>query len=120
MKRTKQPFRPDEPVQVYWNLHRSLYSVKQRGLVVGHTESIQLENASFRVSEAGRQRVLKEKRKNVHATVVGTIVEAERAGERVSYNPYKYQTFVWADSEEPVLKAALVSLWGRGNIRAKA
>ena len=58
-------------VQVYKNLHKSraadknIYSVrnKKSGLVINHVENIELKNVIFKVSEAGRQRVLKERRK---------------------------------------------------------
>ncbi len=66
----------------------------------------------FRVSEAGRQRVLKEQRKNVHAGVVGILSEdsdtgyfidmAQRQGERITYNPYRFSTFVRATDESPI------------------
>jgi hypothetical protein len=36
-------------------------------LVVGHALSLRLNNVLFQVNEAGRQRVIKEKKKNVHA-----------------------------------------------------
>ena len=63
-------------VFVYFNLHRKLFSVKalegpDKGKVIGHTTYLWLKDVTFKVSEAGRQRVLREKRKNVHAGVVG-------------------------------------------------
>ena len=120
MNRTKQPFDPSSPVKVYWNLHRHLYSVQQNGLVVGHTECIALNDVTFKVSQAGRNRVLNEKRKNVHAFIIGTIVPRGTAGEtRITYNPYKYSTFVSRENELPIFKAASVTLEGRGVIHAK-
>jgi hypothetical protein len=61
----------------------------------------------FKVSEAGRQRVLREKRKNVHAFVEGIIGDPMNLPDpadlqRVSYNPYKAGTFVLRDSGTPV------------------
>lgn len=63
-----------------------------------------LTGAKFIVSEAGRQRVLKEKRKNVHAFVIGELVDDDGAfGQdadgkdlpvRVTYNPYVAGTFM--------------------------
>ena len=55
---------------IYWNLHRNVYSVRLRGRVVAHCENILATNVTFQVSEPGRQRVLKERRKNVHAFVI--------------------------------------------------
>ena len=102
--------------KVYKNLHNGLWSIAsiETGLVVGHAELICLENTSFKVSESGRQRVIKEKCKNVHAYIVGdvryaqgfrsfknrTIVQTYRKsvgfcnGVHIGYNPYKAGYFV--------------------------
>jgi hypothetical protein len=66
-------------VFIYWNLHLACWSIKalegaHKGRVVAHATHWQVDGARFKVSEAGRQRVLREKRKNVHAGVVGTLV----------------------------------------------
>lgn len=102
-------------VFVYYNLHKKVWSIKalegeNKGKVIAHSSMVVLENCTFKVSEAGRQRVLKEKRKNVHAGVVGQLVAV--AGERayfpyikstvVTYNPYKYETFVYKFNEKPI------------------
>ena len=58
-----------------------------------------LKNCEFKVSEAGRKRVLKEKRKNVHAYVKGFVIPPNKAKELMPawqayswkilrYNPY--------------------------------
>jgi len=119
MNRTKQPFDPSLPVKVYWNLHRHLYSVQQAGLVVGHTESVNLKRVSFKVSQAGRNRVLKEGRKNVHAFVIGTIDPAVKVDNRkITYNPYKFSSFVDRETLAPVFSAKSVKMEGRGSILA--
>ena len=89
---------------VYWNLHRGLWSVKalegpNKGRVIARVPEVYLLDAVPKVSEAGRQRVLREKRKNVHAGVVGRIVEYSQltGGRPVSYNPYKGPSFVYRD-----------------------
>jgi len=71
--------KPGQRVKVYRNLHRGGYSVvaldgPSKGLVVGHAEHITLGDVEFVVSEAGRQRVIREKKKNVHAYAVGTLL----------------------------------------------
>ena len=91
------------PVDVYWNLHRDLFSVRSRrrsdyGRVIGHVERFHLTDVSFVVNEAGRQRVLREKRKNVHAFVRGLWAEdAELRPVRVSYSPYRAPFFLAFD-----------------------
>ena len=64
-------------VQVYRNLHNGLISIQDlsTGLVLGHAYAVDLKRADFIVREAGRQQVIKEKRKNVHAFVRGEVVD---------------------------------------------
>lgn len=94
---------PGQRVKVYRNLHRQgQFSIMDAatGLVLGHGPVVLLSDAKYYVSEAGRQRVLRENKKYVHAWVEGTFVEAERDppipvnswGYGV-YNPRKYDTF---------------------------
>jgi hypothetical protein len=82
---------------------------------------VEFTNPQFIVSQAGRQRVLAEKRKNVHAFVRGFVEFSlakvlgehnltncldELGWKRVKYNPYKFSSFVLADSEQPISSAA--------------
>ena len=78
-------------------------------------KSANLENVTFKVSEAGRQRVLREGRKNVHAYIIGDLVDCKplTEGEIVTYNPFKYSSFVLKDTEAPVHKAERLSIAGR-------
>ena len=93
-------------VFVFYNLHTHRWSVRHKGLVIGHAEALRLDNVTLKVSEAGRQRVIREQRKNVHAGITGTLsaigVELPEGGNAVTYNPYKYRSFVMADSGAPV------------------
>ncbi len=63
---------PDR-VKVYYNLQKDCLSVidAETGLLYCHAHRVELHNAKFRVQLAGRNRVVKEKRKNVHAYIVG-------------------------------------------------
>jgi len=121
---------------VYRNLHKDLYSVRilegpSKGRVVAHCSRIMVENAEFVVSERGRQRVIEERRKNVHAFIRGRVVAmsgkataAGRAaglglktapfasarsmklrakGEDVTYNPFKGPTFHKRSTGQPVV-----------------
>lgn len=68
-----------------------------KGRVIKHARSLVLRDCKCKVSKAGRARVLREKRKNVHAGIEGTLVDQVpclRLAEQVTYNPYKYETFV--------------------------
>ncbi|UJD21184.1 hypothetical protein SEA_SORORFAGO_87 [Mycobacterium phage SororFago] len=99
-------------VFVYFNLHRKMWSVKalegpKKGRVVYRSNGpIVLRNVTGKVSEAGRQRVLREGRKNVHAGLVGEWVDGDSvdldvSARLVTYNPRKFSTFVYADDETP-------------------
>ena len=92
----------------YWNIHKHTWSIRamegpKRGLVIGHSDTVLLSNVVPKVSQAGRERVLREKRKNVHAGIVGTLEHTEGEGYfpglQVTYNPYKYTEFVYRDTE---------------------
>jgi hypothetical protein len=104
-------------VDCYYNLHKHCLSVRHKGLVVNHAQEIALENVKFVVSQAGRRRVLEEKRKNVHAFVRGEIREMSFAdrnawGHVIKYNPYKYSSFV-TKNEIPVKGAKMVAIFGK-------
>lgn len=94
-----------ERVYVYRNLHQDCWSVrsKKTGRVLAHCINLSVKDATFKVSEAGRQRVLREKRKNVHAGVEGVVCEDHGpVGRPVTYNPYKAPTFVWKRDGAPI------------------
>ena len=97
--------------EVYFNLRKNLFSVRQNGLVVAHKRFILLEDAVFKVSQAGRARVLREKRKNVHAMVKGIVSKqfVDKYDGLAYYNPYKTETFVDAKGN-PLLGAKFVGL----------
>ena len=95
-------------VFVYFNLHKKVWSIRalegpERGLVIGHSVSLLLANPKPKVSQKGRERVLREKCKNVHAGITGELVHKEGEGYfpgfEVTYNPYKYKTFVYKGDE---------------------
>lgn len=87
-------------VSVYRNLNNGLLSIRQDGLVVGHSEELYLKVGEYKVSEEGRKRVLKEKVKNVHASIEGKIISEQEfnrikngEGVEIYYNPYKVAKF---------------------------
>ena len=52
---------------IYRNLHTGGFSIKKRGRVIDRDNFFIGEEVKFKVNELGRQRVIREKRKNVHA-----------------------------------------------------
>lgn len=107
-------------VMVYYNLHKHTFSVKHADRVILHADFVKLENVEFRVRSGGREKVRDEKQKNVHAFVIGTLVDycqypCETLPEPpsdivVTYNPYKYDTFVIKATGEPILNANAVEM----------
>jgi len=105
---------------VYWNLNRRCWSIKDTatGKVTAHAIQVVLSDAVFKVSEAGRQRVLRTKQKNVHAGAVGVLelsCGAVRPRSRVRYNPYLHSTFVDM-AGRPVSSASLVVMEPDGKV----
>jgi len=109
-----------QKVMVYYNLHKHTFSVQKNGLVVLHADYVKLQDVEFRVRQGGKEKVRKEKSKNVHAFVIGNLVDycqypcddipEEPTGDIVTYNPYKYDTFVYKETEEPVTYATEVDM----------
>ena len=77
---------------IYRNLHKDLFSIRHKGRVIDRDAGIVAEGIQFKVNESGRQRVISEKKKNVHAFVVadkyyrynGILTNCKK----ISYNPY--------------------------------
>ena len=94
-------------VLVYRNLNKGCYSVKamegvNKGRVIAHEKEVYLTGAYAKVSEKGRQRVLKEGQRNVHAGLFGEWsdpFDIPRKAREIRYNPYKYKTFVYVDDQ---------------------
>ena len=96
-------------VEVYFNLHKKCWSVRQTGVPVVHTDFIEIKDPQFVVQQGGNARVRREKKKNVHAFVRGYLTE--RVGifpknqKLVTYNPYKHTSFVERGSGKPICSA---------------
>ncbi|WP_442638032.1 hypothetical protein [Rossellomorea marisflavi] len=105
-------------VRLYRNLNNGKISIKQGSLVVGHTDMAMLQDAQFLVFENGRQRVLKEKQKNVHAYIEGYWSDAIlcEQGRKVWYNPYKTDHFMSQDDNTPCIVASYVKVESSGAI----
>jgi hypothetical protein len=105
-------------VKVYRNLHRGCWSVMDAKTrrVIEHRTDLMLKDATFQVQESGRQRVLRERKKNVHAFISGELVDNVPwddlcelpASAEVSYNPYRMGSFYKRETGEPIRKAQAV------------
>lgn len=101
---------------VYKNLHNGLWSIQQAGRVVCHTDDICLADVEFRVRRGGRERVLRERKKNVHAFTIGYlcspshVYNVTREMVPVSYNPYRGDSFYDKNSNANVNKCEHVQM----------
>lgn len=113
---------PGTKVDVYRNLQKGGLSIRSRetesyGLVIDHREGVVLENVNFVVNESGRQKVLEQNVKNVHAFARGIIAETmeiNSEGVEVTYNPYEYDSFVSKETERRIDTADVVVLCSEG------
>jgi len=101
-------------VEIYFNLHKKVFSVRHKGRVINHVESAVIRKPKFVVQAAGRAKVLREKKKNVHAFVRGewlyqvNVPDYELKGNEykiIKYNPYKADTFIINSTNEPIHNA---------------
>lgn len=115
-------------VFVYFNLHKKCWSVKalegkNKGKVIAHCETIILKDCELKVSESGRQRVIREQKKYVHAGVVGKVVSMDKTikstDTQITYNPYKFNSFVKKETLEPVFEATKAYLSAKKGDGAK-
>ncbi len=107
-------------MEVYRNLKfkdQIVYSIrdKRTGLVLGHASNLLLSRCRFVVNQAGRERVLREKKKNVHAWIEGSYSIIHAGDDRIfsdgtpiCYNPYTNSHFEIDSCGEPVDQATLV------------
>ena len=115
------------PLRIYRNLHKNGFSIQKyvknkKGYRVKAVHPILLlSSVSTKVYETGRQKVLREKSKNVHAFILcdnarllgGEILPSDIDGlKEVYYNPYKYKCFVYSDTKENVVDVDWVLMYG--------
>lgn len=100
-------------VKVYRNLTKNCYSIAdaKTGLVLAYADYVTLTDTNYKVSESGRQRVLRQKKKYVHAFIVGSFQGGKYAypgdtlKNKVSYNPYKKDHFYNKDTGKKIEKS---------------
>ena len=107
-------------VKVYYNLQKHTFSVTDDEKVIIYADYVKLGDVEFRVRKGGKERVRSEKSKNVHAFVIGKLLDyceypcdeipTPSSDKVVTYNPYKNDTFVFKNTEEPVYHAQEVDM----------
>ena len=110
-------------VDIYRNLHKKCWSIRSMskgityGKVISYVQEETLFDCSFIVGEKGRERVIKMRRKNVHAFVRGKRIMGQKPrlglaflGE-VSYNPYIAGHFYLKHNGLAIKSAAMVKFF---------
>jgi len=123
----ENPLEAGTPVRVYRNLHNGKLSVqvKQDGKwkVHAHVDDIVLDDPKFKVSQAGRERVIREKAKNVHAFILGNVAASGdfnlNNSRQVTYNPYKMENFSTKDDGQSIFSARKTRVQSSGHIHAQ-
>ena len=86
-------------VEVYRNLRKRCWSIRHKGKVIAHEDGLVVWDCELVSQPAGRERVRREKRKNVHAFIRGEWYGPKSSteditGYKITYNPYTDDTFM--------------------------
>lgn len=89
----------DKPVEVYRNLNRKgrVFSIRQNGLVVGHTTNLMLTDVKFYVNKSASKRVKERQKRYVHAWIIGMVCVNNICGlnaTNIEYNNDRFQYYV--------------------------
>jgi hypothetical protein len=84
-------------------------------------ERVFLKNCSFHVQPAGHAKVIKEKRKNVHAYIKGELIDGidchtSPEDKRITYHPYVNNYFKYCSNGKRIDKADFVAMYEDGNV----
>lgn len=120
----------DKPVRVFKNWKHGCYTIMQGGTVKASARQVRLTDVEFRVRESGRQRSLREQKRNVHAFAVGTLLDfvhpdegrslGDVDGRDVFYLPSKHTSFVDRETAAPVTRAGMVQFDESGAVYLEA
>lgn len=97
-------------VEVYRNLLMKgvVWSIRiPSGIVIMHEPTVALRNVRFIVRKGGREQVLREQKKNVHAFAKGELMldpsefdRSDKRNHRATYNPYHSGSFMYDPQAE--------------------
>ena len=107
---------PAAKFYLYRNLHTGGFSIKQHGLVYDRGDLFTMDNVEFRVSKPSSKRAKDNNRRNVHAYMVADDYQKPmsekfqpeifiRKMTQVTYHPFQNNTFVNAETNEPITHA---------------
>lgn len=112
-------------VMVYYNLHKHTFSIQYKNKVIIHADYVKLGDVEFRVRQGGKEKVRSKKQKNVHAFAIGNLLDYcnhpcddipnPSSSAVVTYDPYKYNSFVYKETEEPIFSAEVIDMINLNN-----
>jgi hypothetical protein len=92
-------------ILVAYHFYKRCFSIRdaKSKRILGYADHIVISDVKFIVHQSGRMKVLKEKKKNVHAYVKGQFLyslQGQHAGimREAYYNPYRTEAFVDKES----------------------
>ncbi len=104
-----------KPVRVFKNWRLGCYGIMQDGKLLASAKQVRLEGVEFLVRESGRQRMLRRRRRNVHAYAIGHLSDyvhpseqralAPMHGRGVFYDPHRFSSFVDTETRSSVTRA---------------
>ncbi|MBO3273090.1 hypothetical protein [Hymenobacter defluvii] len=110
-----------QPVKVHRNLKYKdkglwsvLFKVDGKEKVIAVLPEVNLLNVQFLVREGGRQRVIAEKCKNVHAFAIGLFTKVDSQPQTaITYDPYECGYFYQKQNKAPICSASHARLVGK-------
>ncbi|RLC44937.1 MAG: hypothetical protein DRH57_08760 [Candidatus Cloacimonadota bacterium] len=99
---------------IYRNLHKNMFSIKYKQKVIDRNNFQVMKDVIFVISKKGQDRVRLEKRKNVHATVSGFLVDSDDIDMtkydlvELYYNPYTTDNFIIKETGKAITKTDYV------------
>ena len=84
--------------EIYYNLNKHVFSIRAKKTPVSYARMVRVDNPKFVVRQGGRNAVLRDKQKNVHAFLKGEMKELNAMPStdglrKISYDPYKHGFF---------------------------
>jgi hypothetical protein len=115
---------PDKPVRVIRNWKHDCYTILQNGRPKASAKQVRLADVEFLVRTSGRNKMLRERKRNVHAYAVGRLIDYTHPdedrviepirGRSIAYKPYHAATFVDVETDTPVSTAKVVHFQENG------
>lgn len=118
-------------IEVYRNLHKKCLSVRllegiDKGKVISHEQTVMIWMPTFVVQKAGMLKVRATNNKNVHAFIRGQWLQQFKdqlpddvyktfdKNNMITYNPYKYESIVTVNNEQPIYNAQFAIVGSNG------